>query len=103
MNIIDQQPEIIHNFRRCHMRGCLGMGYWQPVISLSPDGIQRAYLPLMSKLMCDHCKTIIGIEDLVDGPISDGRSAWESIQAAFRRGGKDVPEREYAQLLWRLA
>lgn len=103
MTLQDQQPEIIHNFRRCHMRGCLGMGYWQPVISISPDGIQRAYMPFPHWLMCDHHKEAIGIEDLVDKPISDGRGAWESIQAAFARVGKDTPEREYTQLIWRPA
>ena len=79
------------------------MGYWYPVISLSPDGIQRAYMAFKHWLMCDHHKDTIWLEDLADKPIGDGRMAWEAIQAAFARGGKDVPEREYTQLLWRPA
>ncbi len=79
------------------------MGYWQPVISISPDGIQRAYMPFPHWLMCDYHKEVIGVEDLVDKPISDGRGAWESIQAAFAWAGKDIPEREYTQLIWRPA
>jgi hypothetical protein len=103
MNLVEQQPEILHNFRRCFMRGCLGRGWWQPVVSLSPDGLQRAYLPLRQFLICDACKKNIMLEDLISGPISDGRGAWEGIQAAFAHAGKDVPQQEFTNLIWRLA
>lgn len=103
MTIVDQQPEIIHNFRRCHMRGCLGMGYWSPVISLSPDGLQRAYLPMRHWLMCDHHKEFITIDDLVDKPLFDGTPAWERIQLSFTKAGKDAPQREFTNLIWQLA
>ena len=100
-SIQDKQPEIIKNFRQCYMRGCLAMGWWEPNISISPDGIQRAHLNFAHILVCDYHKTVIGIEDLVDGPTSSGVGAFERIQQAFAKGGKDVPLREFTKLNWR--
>ena len=97
MTLQDKQPEIIHNFRR------LGMGWWYPVISISPDGLQRAYLPFPHWLMCDHHKDYIQLEDLIDGPMEDGTKSWIRIQAAFAQSGKQAPQREYTHLLWREA
>ena len=85
------------------MRGCLGMGYWYPVISLSPDGLQRAYMPFPHLLMCDHHKEFIQIGDLVDGPMFDGGGSWEHIQISFARSGLLAPQREFTNLLWRAA
>jgi hypothetical protein len=102
-DIINKQPEIIRNFRWCHMRGCTGMGYWSPVLSLSPDGRQRAYMPFPHWLMCDYHRDNIGLDDLVNGPMFSGEGAWERIQSAFTRSGKMAPQKEFAQLLWRPA
>lgn len=99
----DQQAEIVENFRRCHMRGCLGMGHWSPLISISPDGIQWAHMRFSHWLMCDHHKEYIGLEDLVDHPLLDGTPAWVGIQSAFAQAGKQVPQREFALLKWELA
>ena len=97
------QAEVVANFRKCHMRGCLGMGVWQPSLSLSPDGLQRAYLPFPHWLFCDSHKVSVGLEDLVDQPTSGGVMAWDRIVLAFVRAGKLPPIREYAKLLWRMA
>jgi hypothetical protein len=101
LNSPDKQAEIIHNFRRCHLKGCLGMGYWSPVISISPDSLQRAFLPFPHLLMCDAHKDSIELSDLIDGPLYDGRGAWETIQGAFARAGKAPPQKEFTKLLWR--
>ena len=102
-DVINKQPEIVHNFRRCHMRGCMDMGWWYPVISLSPDGLQRAYVPFPHWLMCDHHKEYIELGDLIDGPLGDGGMAWTRIQSVFRKAGRVLPQREYTNLQWREA
>jgi len=102
-NIVDQQSEIIHNFRRCHLSGCLGMGWWYPVISLSPDGVQRAYLPMKHWLFCDHHHEYIELSDLIDGRVTNGDVAFTRIQEAFICGGKSAPQREFTTLKWREA
>ena len=99
---IDHQPEIVNHFRRCHMIGCLGVGNWTPVISVSPDKLQWGHLPLRLLLVCDHHKDIIGLDDLLYKPIGDGRSAWEVVVSAFTRAGKDAPLKEFTQLRWQL-
>lgn len=103
MTLQDKQAEIIHNFRRCHLTGCIGMGYWSPVISISPDGLQRAFLPFPHMLICDSHKDSIELSDLISGPLSDGQGAWETIQGAFAQAGKDVPQMEFTNLSWRPA
>ena len=103
MTAVYNQSEVVANFRNCHIRGCLGMGCWQPTISLSPDGVQRAYIPFPHWLFCDSHKGSIGLEDLVDRPLFDGTMAWDRIVRAFTRVGKLPPTREYASLLWRMA
>jgi len=100
-NIIDQQSEIIHNFRRCHMKGCLAEGWWSPVISLSPDGLQSAFIPFDHIIVCDHHKNNIGLDDFINGPLSSGEGSWEHIQGAFARAGKMVPQIEFSALIWR--
>ena len=100
---VENQPEIIHNFRRCFMKGCLGMGNWTPIIGITPDRIQWGHMRLRLMIVCDHHKNTIGLEDLVDGPIQDGRSAWEVIQSAFVHAGKDAPLKEFTTLKWELA
>lgn len=102
-HIIDNQPDIIKKFRKCHMRGCFAMGEFSPLISISPDGIQYGHMRFAHWLMCEYHRNNIGLEDLIDKPIGDGRSGWEAIQAAFVRAGKDAPEREYTVLKWELA
>ena len=97
------QQEIIKNFRVCHMKGCLAMGYWSPVISVSPDNLQRAYLPMPHMLMCDHHKAIIGLDDFINGPVFSGDNAWVRIQAAFATAGKDEPLLQYTHLIWEQA
>jgi len=79
------------------------MGNWYPVISLSPDNIQRAYMPFPHWLMCDHHKEFISLDDLIDGPVFSGQNSFELIQAAFVKAGKFGPEKEYTNLLWRPA
>lgn len=79
------------------------MGNWTPVLSLSPDGLQRAYMPFPHWLMCDHHKEFIQLDDFINGPVFNGDNSWVLIQNAFRRAGKMVPQKEYANLLWRLA
>lgn len=100
---INNQAEILHNFRTCHMRGCLGMGWWYPVISISPDGLQRAYMSMPHMLVCDQHKEDIELSDLVDGPMSNGDRAFTRIQQAFVGQGKDAPQREFTTLIWRAA
>ncbi len=77
------------------------MGWWSPNIRISPDGIQIAHLNFDHLLVCDYHKTVIGIEDLIDGPTSNGVNAFTRIQQAFAAGGKEVPEREFTRLNWR--
>ena len=102
-HIIDNQPDIIKKFRRCHMKGCLGTGNWSPLIKLSPDGRQYAFMRLRLLLVCDHHQATIGLEDLIYKPIQDGRQGWEVIQGAFRHAGKDIPEKEFTRLEWELS
>ena len=77
------------------------MGWWYPVISISPDNVQRAYLPMPHFLMCDDHKQSIGIEDLIDGTVTGGDNGFTRIQEAFIKNGKDAPQREFTNLLWR--
>lgn len=100
MTLQDQQHAIVDNFRRCHMRGCLGMGQWSPILSLSPDGIQWAHMRFSRWLMCDHHREFIGLDDLIDKPLASGVSAWEHIQGSFAMARKHIPQREFAQLKW---
>ena len=86
------------------MKGCLGMGNWSPVITISPDGeLQYGHLRLRLMIVCDVHKEIIGLDDFIDGPISGGKSAWEAIQSAFVHAGKDAPLKEFTKLKWELA
>mgnify|MGYP003149102032 CR=1 FL=1 len=87
----------------CYMKGCLDRGYWSPLISISPDGIQWAHMRFGHLLMCDHHKDYIDLNDLIAGPVSSGMSGWSHIQASFAMAGKQVPEREFAHLKWELA
>lgn len=73
------------------------------MISISPDGIQRAYMPFPHWLMCDHHKEYIQLEDLIDGPMSDGTQSWVRIQLAFTAQGRSAPQKEFTNLLWRPA
>ena len=87
----------------CFMKGCLERGWWVPNVSISPDGMQRAYLNFDHMLMCDHHKSVLGLEDLIYGPTSSGVDGFTRIQQAFAAGGKEVPEREFTKLNWRPA
>ncbi len=100
-HVIDNQPDIIRNFRMCTMKGCLEYGWHQPMIMISPDGVQAVYMNFNHMLYCDQHKKDLGLEDFVDGPLHDGGNGFERIQRAFRAQGKAVPEREFSKLLWR--
>ncbi len=76
------------------------MGNWSPVVSVSPDGLQRAYMKMPHLLMCDHHKEVIGLEDLIAGPLASGRTGWEHIQNSFTQSGKMAPQREFTNLIW---
>ena len=103
--VSDNDLALSDHIRMCYMKGCLGRGYWTPVLALSPDGIQYAYMNFGNWLMCDYHKDIIGLSDLVDGATHNGLSAWNQIQTAFaKRDVKaPIPEREFCKLIWREA
>ena len=85
------------------MRGCVGNGQWQPTLSFSPDGLQRAYIKFGHWLFCTPHKDSIELADLLDKPLGDGTLAWDSVVMAFVRAGKLPPDRSYTNLIWRLA
>lgn len=103
--VSDNALELSNHIRGCYMRGCLGRGYWTPVLALSPDGLQYAYMNFGNWLMCDYHKDTIGLDDLIDGPVAGGLNAFTLIQTAFaKRDVKaHIPEREFTKLLWREA
>ena len=85
------------------MKGCLDINTWDrwsPIISLSMDGIQWGHIRFSHWLMCQHHQQTIGLEDLIDGPLLSGASAWEHIQSSFAKAGKGIPLREFAKLTW---
>jgi hypothetical protein len=91
--------------RGCFIRGCTGRGYHTPVIALSFDGDYYVYHNFPNWLFCDHHKENIGLEDLIDQPVEGkiGLPAFALIQQAFIKAKLSPPQREFTNLIWRLA
>lgn len=85
-------------YRRCKTPGCLGRGYWQPVLCLSPDGKRYMRIPMRDKIFCKQCKGSIGLE--AGGELLTA-ATWLQIEDMFRLKGREVPERELTYLEWR--
>ncbi len=77
------------------------MGWHYPVLSFSPDGMQRAYLPYPHILVCDEHKQSLSVDDFISGVVTGGDDAFTRVQEAFVKSGKMAPQREFTNLLWR--
>ena len=72
-------------------------------MSVSADGRVKAYFPFKNMIVCDHHHTYLTLEDLIDKPMENGKPTWEAIQELFVQRGKNIPQREFCQLLWQRA